>query len=99
MFAVVNQLHFSKPVEEFRKAVEETGLSLLASFPGFQNFYFVRVNEYDAIVIIIWDSAENARNGSQKFGPTWFATNFAPYLTSASDQRRSVGEVIVPYQP
>src|SRR5690242_4497994 len=99
MFAVVNHLHFSKPVDEFKQSVEEAGLPLLASFPGFQNFYFVRVDEYDAIVIIIWDSAENAKNGSQKFGPTWFAANFAPYLANASDQQRSMGEVIVPYQP
>ena len=99
MFAVVNHLHFSKPADEFKKPVEDAGLPLLASFPGFQNFYFVRVSEYDAILIIIWDSAANAQNGSQKFGPTWFATNFAPYLASASDQKRSIGEVLVSYQP
>jgi hypothetical protein len=99
MFAVVNHLHLSKPVNEFQKSVEESGLPLLASFQGFQNFYFVRVDDYNAIMMIIWDSAENAQKGSQKFGPTWFAANFAPYLASASDQQRSVGEVLVSYQP
>ena len=35
-------------------------------------------------------------NGAKTFGPTWFAKNVAPYL--ASEQQRSVGEVILHYQ-
>jgi hypothetical protein len=35
-------------------------------------------------------------NGSQKFGPTWFAANVTPYL--ASEQQRSTGAVIVEWE-
>jgi heme-degrading monooxygenase HmoA len=93
MHAVVNHLHLNKPVDEVRNSLEAEGLPLLASQPGFENFYFVKVDDSHAIVIIIWASAADAQNGAQQFGPTWFAKNIAPYL--ASDQQRSMGEVIV----
>jgi hypothetical protein len=37
----------------------------------------------------------DAKNGADKFGPTWFAKNLAPFL--ASEQQRSSGEVLVGY--
>lgn len=93
MYAVVNHVHFNKPVDEFRTAVAQEGAPLLASLPGFQGFHFVKVTEDRAIVIILWQDAASAENGAKAFGPTWFAKNFAPYL--ASEQQRSSGEVIV----
>jgi len=97
MYAVVNHLHLSKPVDDFRAPIEQGGIPLLSSLPGFQDFYFVKVDESHAIVIIIWASAADAQNGAQKFGPTWFAQNLAPYL--ASEQQRSTGEIIAQYEP
>lgn len=47
------------------------------------------------MVIILWVSADEAVNGAKTFGPTWFAQHIAPYL--ASEQQRSMGEVIVQY--
>lgn len=93
MFAVVNHLHFSKPADEFRKPLDEEGVPILAGQPGFRNFYFVKVAEDRAIVIILWETAADAQNGAAVFGPTWFAQHVAPFL--ASEQQRSVGEVIV----
>jgi heme-degrading monooxygenase HmoA len=94
MFAVINHLHLSKPVNEFQAPIEQEGLlPLLSSLPGFRNFYFVRVSEDRGVVIILWDSAAEAANGANEIGPTWFAQHIAPYL--ASEQQRSVGEVIV----
>jgi hypothetical protein len=93
MYAVVNHLHFSKPVDELRKAVEEEGLPLLVSLPGFKDLFFVKVAEDRAIVILLWQDAASADSGAKIFGPTWFAKNFAPYL--ASEQQRSSGPVIV----
>jgi len=92
MFAVVNHLHFSKPVDTFQSALQDEGIPLLASQPGFQDCYFVRVAEDRGVVIILWESADAANNGARAFGPTWFAKHIAPYL--ASEQQRSVGEVI-----
>lgn len=93
MYAVVNHLHFSKPVEEFRGPVADEGLPLLQSLPGFQDFYFVKVSDDRAIVILVWQDAASADSGAKTFGPAWFAKNFAPYL--ASEQQRSGGEVLV----
>ena len=97
MYAVVNHLHFNKPVDEFQAGVEAEGLPLLASLPGFENFYFVKVDDTHAIVMIVWDSPTHAQEGAQKFGPTWFAKNFAPFL--ASEQQRSSGEILVAHKP
>jgi hypothetical protein len=93
MFAVVNHLHFTKPVDEFRASIAETGLPLLKSLPGFKGFHFVKVAEDRAIAILLWEDAAAADHGAGTFGPTWFAKHFAPFL--ASEQQRSVGEVIL----
>lgn len=93
MHAVVNQLHFNKPVDEFRTALTDELLPLITSLPGFTDFNYVKVSDDRAIVIIFWQDAASAENGANTIGPTWFAENFAPYL--ASEQQRSTGEVIV----
>jgi hypothetical protein len=97
MYAVVNQLHFNEPVAEVAEAVWESGLPLLRTYRGFQDFYLVKVDETRAMMIILWDCAENARSGAQQFGPTWLAQNIIPHL--ASDQQRSTGEILVRYEP
>ena len=93
MYAIVNHLHFTKPVDDLREAVAREGLPLLQSLPGFQDFYFVKVAHDRAIVILIWQDAASAESGAKTFGPTWFAKHFVPYL--ASEQQRSAGEVLV----
>jgi hypothetical protein len=95
MYAVINHLHLTKPTDEIGAAMKAEGLPILAALPGFQDFYFIKIDETHGTVVILWDSPANAMNGSQKFGPTWFAQNVAPFL--ASDQQRSTGEVIVKY--
>lgn len=96
MYAVVNHLHFNKPVDEFRSAVANEGLPLLQGLPGFKDFSFVKVADDRAIVILVWQDAASADNGAKTFGPTWFAKNLAPYL--ASEQQRSSGEVLVSHR-
>lgn len=97
MHAVINHLHFTKPAEEFRAPLEEEGLPLLASLPGFRGFYFVKEAEDRAAVILLWEDAASAQAGARAFGPTWFAANIAPAL--ASEQRRSMGDVLVNRNP
>jgi hypothetical protein len=96
MYAVVNHLHLSIPVDQIVDGVEREGISLLKTLPGFQGVNLVKVASDRVIVILYWDSAANADNGAKTFGPTWFAKNIAPYL--ASEQQRSVGELVVRYQ-
>jgi hypothetical protein len=96
VFAVVNHLHLKVPVEQIRSATEQEGLPILKGLPGFQGVNLVKTADDRMIVILYWDSPANADNGARTFGPTWFAKNIAPYL--ASEQQRSVGEVILHYQ-
>jgi hypothetical protein len=96
MFAVVNHLHLSRPVDEIGEAIRREGVVVLSALPGFEDFYFVKVSDDHGIVIILWDSPANAQNGAAKFGPTWFAQNIAPYL--AKEQERSAGAVIARYE-
>ncbi len=93
MFAVINQLHFTKPVDEFIPSIEAEGLPLLQSLPGFVDFKFVKIAEDRAVVLLFWQTGADAQNGANQFGPTWFAKNFAPYL--ASEQQRVAGPVVV----
>jgi hypothetical protein len=96
VFAVVNHLHLKVPVEQIRSATEQEGLPILKGLPGFQGVNLVKTADDRMIVILYWDSPANADNGARTFGPTWFAKNIVPYL--ASEQQRSVGEVILHYQ-
>jgi heme-degrading monooxygenase HmoA len=93
MYAVVNHLHLSIPVDQIVGGMEREAIPLLKGLPGFRGINLVKVASDRAIVVLFWDSAANADNGAKTFGPTWFAKNIAPYL--ASEQQRSVGEVIV----
>ncbi len=95
MFAVINHLHLTKPVDEFRLPLEQDGVPLLARQPGFIDFKFIKVDDTHAIVVILWATPADAQNGAASFGPTWFAQHVAPFL--ASEQQRSVGPVIVSY--
>jgi hypothetical protein len=95
MYAVVNHLHLNVPPEQIVASAEQEGLSLLKTLPGFQGINLVKVSETHLIVILYWDSAANANHGAGVVGPTWFAKNVFPYL--ASEQQRSVGEVILQY--
>ena len=93
MYAVINHLHLSIPVDHVTPSVEQEGAPLLASLPGFRGFQFVKVAEDRAVVLILWEDAAAAQSGAKFFGPTWFAQNLAPHL--ASEQQRSAGEVVV----
>jgi hypothetical protein len=41
---------------------------------------------------LLWETAADAQNAANMFGPTWFATHIAPQL--ASEQQRSTGPVV-----
>jgi heme-degrading monooxygenase HmoA len=68
MFAVVNHLHFSKPVDELKEILANEGLPLLSSNPSFGDFHFVKVAEDKTFVIILWQDAASAQAGAKNFG-------------------------------
>ena len=92
MFAVVNHLQFNRPVDEFREIVQNDGVPTLSRHGGFVQFQFVKVDEFNAIVLIIWKDGASAAAGAKSFGPTWFATHFKPFLVGP--ENRSAGEII-----
>ena len=92
MFAVVNHLHLSIPVEQVRLSAQAEAIPLLQSLPGFLAAHIVKEAEDRAIVIILWQSAADAQHGASVLGPGWFHEKIAPHL--ASEQQRHVGEVI-----
>jgi hypothetical protein len=92
MHAVVNHLHFKVPVAQLLPAIEQEFRPALAGLEGFHAFHIVQVAEDRAIVLIFWASAFHAQHGANVIGPTLFAKHIAPHL--ASEQQRSVGEVI-----
>jgi heme-degrading monooxygenase HmoA len=96
MFAIVNHLHFNKPVEDFREDLLKEGLPILSKNEGFIDFHFIKVEEFKAIVIILWKDASSAQAGAKSFGPTWFASNFKPYIVGG--ENRFVGEVLVSFE-
>ena len=93
MYAVINHLHLTIPVEEIREKVDQELVPLMRTLPGFVAFYLTKDADDRATAIILWDSATAADNGGKVIGPSWFAKNVAPYL--ASDQVRTVSEVVV----
>ena len=97
MHAVVNHLYLNIPIEPLRESAERELLPMFKDLPGFRGFNLVKAAEDHLIVIIYWESLENANHGASVIGPTWFAQNIAPNLTR--EQQRSLGEVIVQYQP
>ncbi len=92
MYAVVNHLQFNKPVDDFKDKVQNEGMPILSKHAGFIDFHFIKVNEFNAIVVIIWEDAVSAMAGAKSFGPTWFTANFTPFLVGA--ENRSTGEII-----
>jgi hypothetical protein len=97
MHAVVNHLYLNVPVEPLRQSAERELLPMFKDLPGFHGFNLVKAAEDHLIVIIYWESLENANHGASVIGPTWFAHNIAPNLTR--EQQRSLGEVILQYGP
>lgn len=95
MYAVVNHLQFSKPVDAFKDIVQNDGIPILSKHEGFIDFHFVKVDEFKAIVLIIWKDGASAMAGAKSFGPGWFAVHFKPFLVG--EENRSTGEIIAGY--
>ena len=92
MHAVVNRLTLARPIDDelARRAQQELGDLMLAS-PGFQAFYFVRVSDEEAIIIVLFDDEESLVRGSKQVASPWFKENIQPYL---SGTQRVTGEVV-----
>jgi hypothetical protein len=90
---VVNHMRFNVPVDELVPVVTERFLPAFDAQPGFHAFYFVREADDRAVVVIVWDSPEDAAAGSAALGPTVFNDVVVPRLAAA--QERTVGPALV----
>ena len=44
MYAVVNHLQFTKPVDDFKEIIQNEGAPLFSKFPGFIDYRLVKVD-------------------------------------------------------
>jgi hypothetical protein len=92
VFAVVNHLHLNVPVSDLIASVQNEGFELLSHNKGFIASHLVQTAEDRCIVILLWETAEDAQHGARTFGPTWFNDHIIPRL--AGEQQRSTGPVV-----
>jgi len=92
MYAVINQVHLTKPIDDLLEPIDRELKPMVSSLPGFRGYSIVKEAEDRATVLIFWDTQADAINGGNTIGPTWFHENVAPYL--ASEQQRTLGEVV-----
>ena len=95
MYAVVNHFHFNIPVDKIKEHFLKKGLDIISSFPGFYKFYFIKEDEEQATVIIIWEDENSAQNTSDSLRATWFSQYIRPYLIGNRNTR--AGEVVIDY--
>jgi quinol monooxygenase YgiN len=93
MYAVVNHLDFTKPVDEFLDKIREDLIPMMKQSAGFIDFHLVKADELKAIVLILWEDAASAQAGAKNIGPNWFVPNIKPFLVNPED--RTTGEVVV----
>lgn len=96
MHAVVNHLFLNVPIESIRQEAEASLLPIFKELAGFRQFNIVKAAEDHLIIIIFWETLENANDGASVIGPTWFAQHISPHLKS--EQQRSLGEVILRFE-
>ena len=70
MYAVINHLYLSAPIEQIRQSAEQDLVPMFRDLPGFCRFKLVKVAEDHLIAIIYWESLENANYGASVIGPT-----------------------------
>ena len=92
MYAVVNHMKLSKPLdEEIIRRMNTELMSDLMKLPGVAHALCVQVAE-DAIVIsVVCDSEESLERAHQEVGSPWVGQNLSPYLASTD---RKTGPVI-----
>lgn len=91
MHVVVNHLRLREPLPpESVASAERAGQALLDA--GGLAFHLVRVDETHLILVLFFQTAEDADRVAREVGGPWMREHVVPYLAEGTD--RSVGEVI-----
>ena len=92
MYAVVNHMKLSRPLDEdiIRRMNSELMTDLL-KLPGVAHALCVQVAEDGIVIGVICDSEESLERAHQEVGSPWVSQNLAHYLASTD---RKTGPVI-----
>ena len=92
MYAVVNHMKLSRPLDEniIRRMNTEL-MSDLLKLPGVHHALCVQVAEGGIVISVICDSEESLERAHQEVGSPWVGQNLSPYLASTD---RKTGPVI-----
>lgn len=92
MYAVVNHMKLSRPLDEdiIRRMNTELMADLL-KLPGVAHALCVQVAEDGIVISVICDSEESLERAHQEVGSPWVGQNLSPYLASTD---RKTGPVI-----
>lgn len=92
MYAVVNHMQLSRPLDEDIKARMNSELmSDIGKMPGVVNAACVQVADDGIVVVVLCDSAQSLERVHQEVGLPWVRANLKPYLASTD---RKVGPVL-----
>ena len=96
MHAVVNHLQFLGPADDVLDVIRE-GAGILSTYPGFQSMQVVKEGKDKLVLIMLWQSKEEADAANASFGPAWFGPNLGHRLYGP--QRPSAGPVVASITP
>ena len=91
MYAVVNHLQFLGSADDVMDLMRE-GAGILSTYPGFHSLHIAKEAKDRLVLIMIWQSKEEADAANNSFGPAWFGPNLGHRLYGP--QRPSAGPVV-----
>jgi hypothetical protein len=91
VYAVVNHLQFVEPADALVDMMRE-GVGVLSTYPGFHSMHVVKEDNDRLVLIMMWQTQQDAESAAASFGPAWFGPNIGHRLYGP--QRPSAGPVV-----
>ena len=92
MYAVINHLEIRPDADWAALAAKFGELNALIDDPDFRGCSFVRTDEAQGIVLVLFAARPALETISSDVAAPWFAANIRPFL--AGPARRSVGQIV-----
>jgi hypothetical protein len=97
VYAVVNHLHFSQPIDPVLFAgAKKDLLPRMQAIEGCDAFHAIRTSEKDAFLVILGDNAEVLDRVATEVGSPWMHADVLPLLAGPPD--RHIGPIITSTQ-
>ena len=91
MYLVVNHLQFLGPADDLVDLMRE-GAGILSTYAGFHSMHIAKEGQDRLVLVMMWQSQEEAETANASFGPLWFGPNLGHRLYGP--QRPSAGQVV-----